>query len=154
MNAVHLFNGIFLYPFIVVPIPKATVPAAPTFVSELEHKEVFESMPITLECAVTGHPEPTITWYQVRSTSISAILFWWNIIKGPFTSSVCDAAARLLPNHKCMDSVLYCYTKHQHQCFCQIYLSLGNGFASHLSLDINGLLLLTLLIEDATIYSD
>ena len=60
---VHYFQS-FLF-LITVPIPKAKVPSAPTFVSQLEHKEVFETMPITLECAVTGHPEPTITWYQV-----------------------------------------------------------------------------------------
>jgi len=40
-------------------------PEAPKFVSQLEHKEIFESMPVKLMCEVIGFPEPEITWLQV-----------------------------------------------------------------------------------------
>jgi hypothetical protein len=32
--------------------------------SKLEPKEVFETMPVRLECEVTGNPVPEITWYR------------------------------------------------------------------------------------------
>ena len=40
-------------------------PEAPRFTRNLEQKEIFETMPVTLECRVTGYPVPEITWYQV-----------------------------------------------------------------------------------------
>ena len=50
-------------------------PMAPKFIVELEPKEIFETMPVKLECEVTGNPEPEITWYQVSHTSLVRNIF-------------------------------------------------------------------------------
>jgi hypothetical protein len=50
----------------IVPVEMPSQPQAPTFVSKLQQKEIFESMPVTLECHVTSNPEATITWFKVQ----------------------------------------------------------------------------------------
>ena len=50
-----------------VPIPSQ--PEAPKFIKKLEPKEIFETMPVKLECAATGYPEPEITWFMVSSVA-------------------------------------------------------------------------------------
>lgn len=37
---------------------------APVFIKKLESRDVFESTPVKLECAVRGNPDPEITWFQ------------------------------------------------------------------------------------------
>ncbi|NXX11899.1 TITIN protein, partial [Podargus strigoides] len=47
-----------------VPMP-AEIPAAPpTLVSGLKNKTVTEGESVTLECHISGHPQPTVTWYR------------------------------------------------------------------------------------------
>ncbi|NWW99578.1 TITIN protein, partial [Caloenas nicobarica] len=47
-----------------VPVP-AEIPAMPpTLVSGLKNKTVTEGESVTLECYISGHPEPTVTWYR------------------------------------------------------------------------------------------
>ncbi|NWV68584.1 TITIN protein, partial [Malurus elegans] len=47
-----------------VPVP-AEIPATPpTLVSGLKNKTVTEGESVTLECHISGHPEPTVTWYR------------------------------------------------------------------------------------------
>lgn len=60
-------NLTLLFP---VPIPEG--PQAPYFITKLEPKEIFETMPVTLYCEVSAFPEAEITWYQV---SISLTIF-------------------------------------------------------------------------------
>uniref|UniRef100_A0A8B9FKZ0 Ig-like domain-containing protein n=1 Tax=Amazona collaria TaxID=241587 RepID=A0A8B9FKZ0_9PSIT len=41
------------------------IPATPpTFVSDLKNKTVTEGESVTLECHISGHPQPTVTWYR------------------------------------------------------------------------------------------
>ncbi|NXH49300.1 TITIN protein, partial [Dicaeum eximium] len=47
-----------------VPVP-AEIPATPpTLVSGLKNKTVTEGESVTLECQISGHPQPTVTWYR------------------------------------------------------------------------------------------
>ncbi|NXO00169.1 TITIN protein, partial [Rhinopomastus cyanomelas] len=47
-----------------VPAP-AEIPATPpTLVSGLKNKTVTEGESVTLECHISGHPQPTVTWYR------------------------------------------------------------------------------------------
>ncbi|NXE21879.1 TITIN protein, partial [Ardeotis kori] len=47
-----------------VPVP-AEIPATPpTLVSGLKNKTVTEGESVTLECHISGHPQPTVTWYR------------------------------------------------------------------------------------------
>ncbi|NWS55827.1 TITIN protein, partial [Chunga burmeisteri] len=47
-----------------VPVP-AEIPATPpTLVSGLKNKTVTEGESVTLECYISGHPQPTVTWYR------------------------------------------------------------------------------------------
>ncbi|NXM71581.1 TITIN protein, partial [Serilophus lunatus] len=47
-----------------VPVP-AEIPATPpTLVSGLKNKTVMEGESVTLECHISGHPQPTVTWYR------------------------------------------------------------------------------------------
>jgi hypothetical protein len=48
----------------VVEVAIPAEPTAPVFGKKLEPKEVFETMPVKLECEVTGNPVPEITWYR------------------------------------------------------------------------------------------
>ncbi|NXC95091.1 TITIN protein, partial [Certhia familiaris] len=47
-----------------VPVP-AEIPATPpTLVSGLKNKTVTEGESVTLECQISGHPQPTVMWYR------------------------------------------------------------------------------------------
>ncbi|NWQ99883.1 TITIN protein, partial [Paradoxornis webbianus] len=47
-----------------VPVP-AEIPATPpTLVSGLKNKTVTEGESVTLECQISGHPQPAVTWYR------------------------------------------------------------------------------------------
>uniref|UniRef100_A0A8C3KGI9 Ig-like domain-containing protein n=1 Tax=Calidris pygmaea TaxID=425635 RepID=A0A8C3KGI9_9CHAR len=47
-----------------VPVP-AEIPATPpTLVSGLKNKTVTEGESVTLECHISGHPQPVVTWYR------------------------------------------------------------------------------------------
>ncbi|NXG82258.1 TITIN protein, partial [Stercorarius parasiticus] len=47
-----------------VPVP-AEIPATPpTLVSGLKNKTVTEGESVTLECHISGHPQPIVTWYR------------------------------------------------------------------------------------------
>ncbi|XP_009989473.1 PREDICTED: titin-like [Tauraco erythrolophus] len=47
-----------------VPVP-AEIPATPpTLVSGLKNKTVTEGESVTLECHISGHPQPAVTWYR------------------------------------------------------------------------------------------
>ncbi|NXD75821.1 TITIN protein, partial [Halcyon senegalensis] len=47
-----------------VPVT-AEIPATPpTLVSGLKNKTVTEGESVTLECQISGHPQPTVTWYR------------------------------------------------------------------------------------------
>ncbi|NXD91739.1 TITIN protein, partial [Chaetorhynchus papuensis] len=47
-----------------VPVP-AEIPATPpTLVSGLKNMTVTEGESVTLECQISGHPQPTVTWYR------------------------------------------------------------------------------------------
>merc|ERR1712002_9755 len=48
----------------IVEVPIPAQPAAPKFIKELETKEIYQTMPVTLECHVSGNPKPDIMWYQ------------------------------------------------------------------------------------------
>jgi len=48
----------------IVEVPIPVQPEAPKIIRHLEHKEIFESMSVILECHVTGNPEPEISWFQ------------------------------------------------------------------------------------------
>uniref|UniRef100_A0A663MAN0 Ig-like domain-containing protein n=1 Tax=Athene cunicularia TaxID=194338 RepID=A0A663MAN0_ATHCN len=37
---------------------------APNFSQLLSNKTVMEGSPVTLECHISGHPQPTVTWYR------------------------------------------------------------------------------------------
>lgn len=39
-------------------------PAEPKFITKLDNKEIFESLPITLICEVHANPEAEITWFK------------------------------------------------------------------------------------------
>lgn len=39
-------------------------PAEPKFITKLDNKEIFESLPITLICEVYANPEAEISWYK------------------------------------------------------------------------------------------
>ncbi|NXA32886.1 TITIN protein, partial [Eudromia elegans] len=47
-----------------VPVP-AEIPATPpTLISGLKNQTVTEGESVTLECSISGHPQPTVTWYR------------------------------------------------------------------------------------------
>jgi len=60
----------------VMEVPVPTQPEAPKFIKKLEPKEIFETMPVKLECAATGFPEPSITWFMVSFTFQSWLLMF------------------------------------------------------------------------------
>ncbi|NXO20801.1 TITIN protein, partial [Cisticola juncidis] len=47
-----------------VPVPAETPATPPTLVSGLKNKTVTEGESVTLECQISGHPQPTVTWYR------------------------------------------------------------------------------------------
>ncbi|NXA48856.1 TITIN protein, partial [Nothocercus julius] len=47
-----------------VPVP-AEIPATPpTLISGLKNQTVTEGESVILECSISGHPQPTVTWYR------------------------------------------------------------------------------------------
>uniref|UniRef100_A0A493TUK4 Ig-like domain-containing protein n=1 Tax=Anas platyrhynchos platyrhynchos TaxID=8840 RepID=A0A493TUK4_ANAPP len=47
-----------------VPVPTETPATPPTLVWGLKNKTVTEGESVTLECHISGHPPPTVTWYR------------------------------------------------------------------------------------------
>ncbi|KFV66309.1 Titin, partial [Dryobates pubescens] len=47
-----------------VPVPAEIPSTPPTLVSGLKNKTVTEGESVTLECHISGHPQPTVTWYR------------------------------------------------------------------------------------------
>ncbi|NWS69843.1 TITIN protein, partial [Crotophaga sulcirostris] len=47
-----------------VAVPVEIPATPPTLVSGLKNKTVTEGESVTLECHISGHPQPTVTWYR------------------------------------------------------------------------------------------
>ncbi|OXB61722.1 hypothetical protein ASZ78_002723 [Callipepla squamata] len=47
-----------------VPVPAEIPVTPPTLVWGLKNKTVTEGESVTLECHISGHPQPTVTWYR------------------------------------------------------------------------------------------
>ncbi|XP_040912581.1 uncharacterized protein LOC121194074 isoform X2 [Toxotes jaculatrix] len=77
-----------------LPQGKASKPGPPYFTRPLSRATVMEGSPVTLEVEVTGHPEPTLTWFKDGGVSAT----------GRGRAQVCEDRERFLFIHEAADS--------------------------------------------------